>query len=1060
MADIVKKVSIEVDANSAIRAHEAYKRAAVSSYDDTTKAIERQDRALKHQAEVTEKIDNLEKERRHRITSGGKKNVMSLAGSGIMGMGGAIVGGLGLGVLTSVFGFVGGMIEEGKKYAKSMKDLDAVSLGLSKNLHGLGERIGMTDIELAKLTKSFVTITGDVVNGVQRSLRVGQYEKAFGVDKGLMLGMAGTERMTTGKYENDFARLLKSLDSSGTIDIKGRNFALLSEKISQYIQLTTLQGRRLDRPSGAMTAGLMGAFGMVGGSFADQRQAETIGKLDQSIANPNNDFKKAFTMEAMANNLKQQGLGTSYVNIMEQMEKGVFGKGNLQSVFDLIEKQTPGVNTESGRIALKDYTGLSWSQTGKLVETLGDKEKSEKFFAAANKFSEAGDKGEDTTKISDQIMKDFGVDITKMATNNTSFTETLIAKLKDVLGVTGDHFITDLAKAIDPVKMMEYASKFEKGVDWVVDLGFKIFVPAVKEFANAVEAIVSMFGKETKEQKHERELSDRRTLELRQLDKAGVNLDQFYKKTTGLFGLPQMDWDKEHKRYSEIFGSYATDKDFVYEKKLKEEYLKSNKKKDDKKAMEQMEKISDNVSHYSIGKYAPLPQDKIIQYEQERIDKDDKTKKDGKGGGEHSENIKRGAGFILESSKNFGESIKSFKDIILPKFSNMAENMSNASAEINAALLTQKQSEKYQTASDTFKTATGKNLPKIDFSKTKDLREYGYKELSKFGWEGEENQKRLEYIVSSEGGWDSSIKSQTGVTGIGQITIANWKRLTPAFIKKFGHIPIKGNSQDEIDMTLLYTKDRYGNLEKAVEFKKELHYNPYDQQWEHLWKGGGFTGLGDGNDIAGFVHKKEFVVNEEGTRKNRALLEVMNRGYKTGGYTGDGNDWGFGNRSFGTLPNVNTISGNKNSVNKKRNGFDWTDFISTIFKEVGIHGIGEGLETVGIEDAGAFLHYTGVGAALSFLFDTKMAGEDDVNKFRNINGKDYLSDPDEAVNWLYNHENESFTQAKFSNPKLVVGVLADDMRNADRMFIQKINRESALSSTYVHMDYGSLSGVR
>lgn len=53
------------------------------------------------------------------------------------------------------------------------------------------------------------------------------------------------------------------------------------------------------------------------------------------------------------------------------------------------------------------------------------------------------------------------------------------------------------------------------------------------------------------------------------------------------------------------------------------------------------------------------------------------------------------------------------------------------------------------------------------------------------------------------------------------------------------------------------------------------------------FKTGGYTGNGGTSDVAGVVHGKEFVVNAEGTRRNRALLEAINSGERvsTGGGT-------------------------------------------------------------------------------------------------------------------------------------------------------------------------------
>ncbi|NGM63515.1 tape measure protein [Sphingobacterium sp. SGG-5] len=53
------------------------------------------------------------------------------------------------------------------------------------------------------------------------------------------------------------------------------------------------------------------------------------------------------------------------------------------------------------------------------------------------------------------------------------------------------------------------------------------------------------------------------------------------------------------------------------------------------------------------------------------------------------------------------------------------------------------------------------------------------------------------------------------------------------------------------------------------------------------FKSGGYTGNVGINDVAGIVHGKEFVVNADGTRKNMALLQAMNRGIDVSSILGD-----------------------------------------------------------------------------------------------------------------------------------------------------------------------------
>lgn len=57
---------------------------------------------------------------------------------------------------------------------------------------------------------------------------------------------------------------------------------------------------------------------------------------------------------------------------------------------------------------------------------------------------------------------------------------------------------------------------------------------------------------------------------------------------------------------------------------------------------------------------------------------------------------------------------------------------------------------------------------------------------------------------------------------------------------------------------------------------------------------GGYTGNGGVNDIAGFAHGQEFVVNADATRKNRGMLEAMNAGTLSAGNAGGSGGSGGG----------------------------------------------------------------------------------------------------------------------------------------------------------------------
>jgi hypothetical protein len=88
-------------------------------------------------------------------------------------------------------------------------------------------------------------------------------------------------------------------------------------------------------------------------------------------------------------------------------------------------------------------------------------------------------------------------------------------------------------------------------------------------------------------------------------------------------------------------------------------------------------------------------------------------------------------------------------------------------------------------------------------------KQYAFNKLAEYGWSGMENS--LNELIMGESGWDPNIHNPTSTAyGIGQFLNSTWK-------------PYGQKTSDpykQIDYTLHYIKDRYGNPTRANIFKK------------------------------------------------------------------------------------------------------------------------------------------------------------------------------------------------------------------------------------------------
>ena len=120
------------------------------------------------------------------------------------------------------------------------------------------------------------------------------------------------------------------------------------------------------------------------------------------------------------------------------------------------------------------------------------------------------------------------------------------------------------------------------------------------------------------------------------------------------------------------------------------------------------------------------------------------------------------------------------------------------------------------------------------------------------------------------------------------------------------------------------------------------------------YKLGGYTGNVGKSAPAGIVHGREFVINAQATKKNRSLLEMINKGYATGGYVAPlsgGSSGARTPRANATVGGISTgditINVKGGNTNEETGGAMRKELLQTI-KQIADSRIADGLRQGGI----------------------------------------------------------------------------------------------------------------
>jgi hypothetical protein len=182
--------------------------------------------------------------------------------------------------------------------------------------------------------------------------------KAYDLDQGTMLSL---EKMRKYDKRNDRGAAQQVENLRGIMGV-GNDNAKLVELITMQNKLTQMQTGTIERVNSNQSAALLKGFEKLGGSFADDRAAERIQTVNQSLTNPNNEFKQALSYSV----LRQANPDADLFELKKMQEKGVLEKGYLEGVMKQL--QQAGGSESLKKYQLMEYTNLSAEQTEKLYD--------------------------------------------------------------------------------------------------------------------------------------------------------------------------------------------------------------------------------------------------------------------------------------------------------------------------------------------------------------------------------------------------------------------------------------------------------------------------------------------------------------------------------------------------------------------------------------------------------------------------------------------------------------------------------------------------------------------
>lgn len=220
------------------------------------------------------------------------------------------------------------------------------------------ERIGMEGKDVYQLGAQTARAYLENRNNVQRAYDVAIQAKAFGLDTGQVLGMAGSRKLFTG--DTTASSMINTLQNAGATN------ANMPSMMNMFQQLTQTLGQSIEKMSVALPASIISVFGGGKGSWNvnDPRFMGNISKIQQGLVSPQNDYQKALSFMS----LSQNAPGSSFWELTKMQEQGLGTPKALSSLMD-VYKKSYGTG-DMYKMAVKQRFGLSADVTDSFLQSI------------------------------------------------------------------------------------------------------------------------------------------------------------------------------------------------------------------------------------------------------------------------------------------------------------------------------------------------------------------------------------------------------------------------------------------------------------------------------------------------------------------------------------------------------------------------------------------------------------------------------------------------------------------------------------------------------------------
>jgi hypothetical protein len=211
-------------------------------------------------------------------------------------------------------------------------------------------KYGLTAIEAMPLYTKMQQLSG----GTQTDLKsVIKYSNAYNLDRDMLTKMSASDRFDESTFVDTAALIGKRMHGSDRADIKN--------VIESVDRLTQSQLSMTGSVNTTDIAGIALGLRGVGGAFSGTLAAGTIQKMQSTMSGGGNEYMQAMKYSM----IRELNPTANWWEIKEIQEQGIYAPGMMEKV---LEKSLSHGNKQTGKMLLKEFTGLGYTATGDLME--------------------------------------------------------------------------------------------------------------------------------------------------------------------------------------------------------------------------------------------------------------------------------------------------------------------------------------------------------------------------------------------------------------------------------------------------------------------------------------------------------------------------------------------------------------------------------------------------------------------------------------------------------------------------------------------------------------------